>query len=106
MTMKNATTAAYAASLVIKAEPGVLHNLTGYNAKTSAQFIQIHDAASLPADNAVPAMIITVPASSNFSFQLPVLGRQFANGVVVCNSSTGPTKTIGSADCWFDAQTL
>jgi hypothetical protein len=100
----NATTTAYATSLIVKASAGTLYTITGYNSKTSAQFIQIHDSATLPADAAVPKVIFVVPASSNFSFDLSPFGRSFAAGITICNSSTGPTKTIGAADCWFDAQ--
>lgn len=100
----NATTTTYAASLIVKASAGTVYSITGYNSKTSAQFIQIHDSATLPADTAVPKVIFYVPAQSNFAFDLTPYGRSFAAGIVVCNSSTGPTKTIGSADCWFDVQ--
>ena len=98
------STAAYAASLVVKATAGTLFGLSGYNSKTSAQFLQVHDAAELPADTAVPAVVITVPATSNFSIDFGERGRWFNTGIVICNSSTGPTKTIGSADVWVDAQ--
>ena len=101
----NATTTAAAASLIAKASAGVLWGLTGYNAKTSAQFIQVHDSASLPADTTgVPKVVFTVAASSNFALDFGSHGRKFANGITVCNSSAYATKTIGSADCWFDVQ--
>lgn len=100
---RNATTTAYAASLVVKATPGLCFGLCGYNSG-SAQFVQLHDAASLPANAAVPVFTILVPATSNFAVDFGTYGRQFTTGIVACNSSTGPTKTIGSADCWFDVQ--
>lgn len=101
-TANQAKSVAYVASLVVKAAPGALFSFYGYNSKASAQFIQIHDAAALPADAAVPMFVITVAASSNFSFDLGRVGVRMATGIVICNSSTGPTKTIGSADCWFN----
>lgn len=100
----NATSIVYETSRVAKATPGVFYGLSGYNSKGSAQFIQLHNAASLPADTAVPVLMFTVPATSNFAIDFGPRGRSFSVGIVVCNSSTGPTKTIGSADCWFDLQ--
>lgn len=96
--------AAYVASVIAKASAGTIFSVTGYNSKTSAQFIQLHDSATLPANTAVPAVILSVPASSNFYYDFGEIGRFCEKGIVVCNSSTGPTKTIGSADVWFNIQ--
>ena len=104
--LRYAKTTAYAASLVIGAPPTgkclrVL-SLFGYNSGAD-QFIQIHNSASLPAEGSVPVVVFKAGASLNFSLSQELVGVEpLATGLVICNSSTAPTKTIGSADCWIN----
>ena len=101
----NSFSTALANSRVIKTGDGILYGFTVTNTKASAQFVQVFDAATVPADGAVPIIAMSVPASTALGFNwLP--GRTFFAGIVLCNSSTQGTKTIGSADCLFDAQFL
>lgn len=99
----NSTSLQLEASRVIKSGPGLLCGFTGYNSGP-AQFVQLHDAQQLPADTAVPVVIVAVPAASNFSLDYTNSPRVFVRGIIVCNSTTAATKTIGAANCWFDAQ--
>ena len=98
----NARTTALAASLVVKASAGRLYGLQGY--ATSAGFLQIHDASSLPADSVVPEEVFPIEANKPFSLDTGRRGIQYATGIVVCFSSTGPTKTIGGSVMWVSAQ--
>lgn len=100
----NVTSTALEASHVIKATPGTLYGLSGFNNKASAQYIQIFDSATVPADTAVPVATQLVPGTTPYAFDYGIYGRGFATGIAVSNSSTLATKTIGSADCWYDAQ--
>lgn len=93
-------TTALATNLVVKASAGTLRGFAGYS--TTAQFIQVHDASSLPADATVPELVFPIEADKPFSFSIPE-GHACSTGIVICNSSTGPTKTIGSADTWITA---
>ena len=93
---------AYEASHVLKNAAGTLLSVAGYNSGPQ-QFIQLFNSTTVPANTAVPVAVFTVPATSNFSYDVPVTGIPFTTGIAVSNSSTGPTKTIGSADCYFTA---
>jgi hypothetical protein len=53
MGIENHTTAAYVNGTVVKNAAGTLYGLTGYNSKTSDQFIQIHDSATVPSDTSI-----------------------------------------------------
>lgn len=102
----SAKTTALASSLIIKASSGRLYELVGSNSNTSAQFIQLFDSATVPADGTVPEYTFRVEGLSNFSLDWQDLGRYFTTGIVVTNSSTIATKTIGTADCWFNGEYL
>jgi hypothetical protein len=94
---------AYESARIIKTGPGILYGFTAYSSNAAAQFIQIFDAATLPAAGAIPAVLLSVAASSTLGVNwLP--GRAFLVGIVIANSTTGPTRTAGAADTWFDAQ--
>jgi hypothetical protein len=102
----HASTSALSKSLVIKNSPGVLYKLKGDNDSASEQFIQLHDSATVPDDGVVPKESIRIPADTSFTFTFDE-GLDFSNGIVVTNSSTLATKTIGSSDdCWFTADYL
>lgn len=81
-----------------------LYGFAGTNTKASSQFILAFDATSVPANGAVPVFVLTAAASSDFWVSWAPAWRNFTEGVILCNSSTASTLTIGSADCWFDAQ--
>jgi len=97
----NYSSSAAQASAVIKSSGGRIIQLIGYNGSASDQFIQLHNSASLPADTAVPFRSFKALAGKNFSLDVPAQGLAMGTGIVVCNSSTSATKTIGAADCLF-----
>lgn len=100
------STAAEANATVTQSQT-VLFGFFGYNGKTSSQYVQVHDHDSDPAvpiDTSVPKISIKVQPESNFFFDAGMFGLWFEDGVYICNSSTQATKTIGTTDCWFNAQ--
>ena len=94
----------YENARLVKAGPGYLFGFTVYNSKGSGQFIQVHDSPVLPAEGAVPEVVVDIATVVAKGVQWLPLGRSFLRGIYLVNSSTAPTKTIGSADCFFDAQ--
>ena len=82
----------------------VVYGFTVYSTKASAQFVNVFDNATLPADTAVPFFSWPLGANNGVGFSWAPQGREFVSGLVLCNSSTDATKTIGSADCFFDVQ--
>jgi len=99
----NTSSPALQASRVVKTGPGILYGITVTNTLAGTQYVQIFDASTLPADGAVPLLSKQLPASDAVGFSwLP--GRTFLVGIIVCNSSTIGSKTIGLANCLFDCQ--
>jgi hypothetical protein len=92
---------AYETGHIIKASAGVLRGISGYNSGP-AQWIQVHNSVTVPADTAVPLLVIKVPAQSNFSYDAGRFGKAFATGISVCNSTTSPAKTLGAADVFWN----
>lgn len=91
------------ASCVVKTGPGVLYGFTFSSTLGAAQYVQVFDASSLPADGAVP--IIAKSCAANDAVMLSWLpGRTFLVGIIICNSTTNGSKTLGAANSIFDAQ--
>ena len=101
----NYTSKALANAAVVKTGDGILYGFTVTNTKGSDQYVLMFDARTVPSNGAVPIFgqkVSTVDAISGLWWP----GRTFFAGIVLCNSSTQGSLTIGAADCLFDAQYL
>lgn len=85
---------------VVIAAPAKLFTATIHNGSASDQWFQIFDATAVPADATVPVLTQKVLAGNTAAFDYTD-GIIFTLGIVVTNSSTAQTKTLGSADCLF-----
>lgn len=81
-----------------------VYGITVYNSNAGSQFVLMFDSSTLPADTAVPLMTFKVSSQGTLGLYYGEMGRLFRRGIVLCNSSTDTTKTIGSADCLFDVE--
>lgn len=104
--LTNDNAGALAASRVIKATAGKLFKLRATNTNVAARNLQVFDSATLPADATVPLISVPMAIGAYVDIDFGIYGRAFANGIVVCNSTTAATKTIGAADSLFDASFL
>lgn len=91
-------------SLVIYTGPCYVTVIAASSTNAAAQYIQVFDQTTLPSNGAIPEMLLQAAATSDkfVSYSLP--GRFFRTGVVIANSTTAATLTIGAADCFFDVQ--
>lgn len=89
------------ASAVVKTGPGIVYTITLTNTNAAARYLQVFDASVLPADTAVPILSRSVPIGDSLTLQWNS-GHPFTVGLIVCNSSTAASKTIGAADSLFD----
>ncbi len=100
----NNTSPALEAFRVVKTGDGILYGFTVTNTG-AAQFVLGFDQRTLPADGAVPLFAFPIAADDALPLNW-IPGRTFLSGLVLANSSTNATLTIGAADCIFDAQYL
>ncbi len=98
----SADSTALEASHVIKASPGVIYGINGYNSAASTVFLQLHNTTTLPANTAVPVVTFLVPATSNFAYDAGRFGKFFSVGITAVTSTTGPTLTVSGATTWFN----
>ncbi len=100
--LNNANSRGVANSLIVKTSPGLLFGITV--SSVTSQFILVFDATAVPAETTVPLISFDIAATSTKGIAWVPVPRGFSNGIVVCNSSTQHTKTIGTANCIFDCQ--
>jgi hypothetical protein len=100
----NTTSPALLAALLIAPGRRRLFGLQGVNNNAAATFVLIFDTDSVPANGAVPKVVIRAAASDNFSAYFGSLGRWHDRGIVIVNSSTLATLTLSTADLWLDVQ--
>ncbi len=92
---------------VIRADPGTLLDINGFNNAAGIRFFMLFNAIASPANGAAPAVLpIQVPPMSHFSLVLAnSQGREFDTGITWASSTTNFTLTLtGAPDMLINAQ--
>lgn len=84
--------------------PARLNHCFGYNNLATNQFLQVFDKATAPTNGSVPTICIEIEPGKNFSVYQALLPWTFQQGIYICNSTTGPTLTLGASNCLFYTQ--
>lgn len=102
----NSTSIKLENSRIVKQGAGTLYGITGVSNNVAAQFVLGFDLGGvIPSNGAIPSIVIATTAGpSNFFADYGTIGRAFARGIILCNSTTLAALTLGAADTWFDAQ--
>ena len=99
--------AAAVKSAVISATPATLIDIQVENVTAGVKYVQLFDAASVPADTAVPTMCFAIAASGTLNISLNGVPERFATGICIASSSTQATKTLSAtSDIFFTARTV
>jgi hypothetical protein len=100
----NATTPVLSKSLVAAVGTCRLYGFTVTSSNVSAQFVLVFDLVALPANGTLPLFAVNVAAASSAGLYYGSMGRTFDRGIVLANSTTQVTLTLGAADTLFDVQ--
>jgi hypothetical protein len=100
----NATSPALASSIVAATGVCRLYGFVATSTNVAAQFVLAFDALKVPANGTLPLFAVNVAAASPAVAYYGSVGRSFDHGIVLANSTTQGTLTLGAADTIFDVQ--
>jgi hypothetical protein len=81
-----------------------LEGFNAVNTNASTRYIMVFDATAVPANGAVTGMIFTATSGQSVGVYWGTTGRWMQFGLVICNSTTQTSLTLGAADSAFDVQ--
>lgn len=82
----------------VKASPGVVYQVSGYNAAASGRWLKLYNKATAPDENDTPRKTIYLPPSAPFVFDVRTA---FATGIgyrMTTGSADGDTGALTAAD--------
>lgn len=101
----NANRSLLVASLQVKAGAGRLLGISVYNSNAATRWCLLFDQVGVPSNGAVPLMAWQIPTQSTLDIGWgDTAGRVFLRGILLVNSTTDATLTLGAADQLMDAQ--
>jgi hypothetical protein len=100
----NASSPALSSSIVASLGNARLWGFTVTSTNVAAQFIMLFDESGVPANGKIPRLTFNVAAANFVTADFGDAGRWHDRGIILCNSTTQGTLTLGAADCIFDVQ--